>query len=249
MSDFSKLRALILAVHLAGIVGVVVYWNPVWLGLTLVSVVLFTLLGQELYCHRYLGHRAFELSEGWQKVFAFFSIFNLFGNPIGIASTHVNHHKHADTALDPHPAATAWQTWFWMAPGFEQSRSIATVKRLMRDAWLVFIRRYYFAIYFAVVGTAALIDIRIAIYGFFLPVIYSFFCNGVINVLCHKYGYRLFATNDNSKNNLIANVLLLGNGVALHNTHHAEPWDYRLTRQWYEVDAVALLIDILKTKD
>ncbi len=64
MSEFSKLRALILAVHLAGIVGVVVYWNPVWLGLTLMSVVLFTWLGQELYCHRYLGHRAFELSEG-----------------------------------------------------------------------------------------------------------------------------------------------------------------------------------------
>ncbi len=92
MSEFSKLRLLILLVHLSGIAGVITYWSPAWLVLTLISVVLFTWLGQEAYCHRYLAHRAFDLDRMWQKTFALLSIFNLFGSPIGIASTHVNHH-------------------------------------------------------------------------------------------------------------------------------------------------------------
>ena len=248
MSEFSKLRLLILLVHVAGIAGVIAYWDPAWFLLTLISVVLFTWLGQEAYCHRYLAHRSFELDRVWQKTFAFLSIFNLFGTPIGIASTHVNHHRYSDSPLDPHPANAGWRTWLWLNPGFEQSRSVGMVKRLMQDEWLIFIQRHYFRIYFSVVGAASLIDIRIAIYSFFLPVIYAFFCNGVVNVICHRSGYKLFQTNDDSKNNLFASLILLGNGVAFHNTHHAHPGDYRLSRRCYEIDVVALLIDLFRRK-
>lgn len=249
MSEFSKLRLLILLVHVAGIAGVIAYWDPAWLVLTLISVVLFTWLGQEAYCHRYLAHRSFELDRVWQKTFAFLSIFNLFGGPIGIASTHVNHHRYSDSPFDPHPASAGWRTWLWISPGFEQSRSVGTVKRLMKDEWLVFIQRHYFQIYFSVVGVASLIDVRIATYGFLIPVIYAFFCNGVVNVICHRYGYKLFQTNDDSKNNLFSSLILMGNGVVFHNTHHAHPSDYRLSRRWYEIDVVASLIDLFRRKD
>jgi stearoyl-CoA desaturase (delta-9 desaturase) len=249
MSEFSKLRLLILMVHLAGIMGLIAHWNPAWLVLTLISVVLFTWLGQEAYCHRYLAHRSFELDRVWQNTFAFLSIFNLFGSPIGIAATHVNHHRYSDSPFDPHPASAGWQTWLWLTHGFEQSRNVGTVKRLMQDEWLIFIQRHYFRIYFSVVGAASLIDIRIATYGFFIPVIYAFFCNGVVNVICHRYGYKLFQTNDDSKNNIFASLILLGNGVAFHNTHHAYPSDYRLSRRWFEIDVVASLIDLFRKKD
>ena len=249
MSEFSKLRLVILLVHVAGIAGVIAYWDPAWFLLTLISVVLFTWLGQEAYCHRYLAHRSFELDRVWQKTFAFLSIFNLFGSPIGIAATHVNHHRYSDSPFDPHPASAGWRTWLWLTHGFEQSRNVGTVKRLMHDEWLIFIQRHYFRIYFSVVGPASLIDIRIVIYGFFLPVIYAFFCNGVVNVICHRYGYKLFQTNDDSKNNLFASLILLGNGVAFHNTHHAYPSDYRLSRRWFEIDVVASLIDLFRKKD
>jgi stearoyl-CoA desaturase (delta-9 desaturase) len=249
ISEFTKLRALILAVHCAGAWGLYTYWDPLWLVLSGVSVFAFLWLGQELYCHRFLSHKAFKLSQAWQRVFAFLSIFNLFGNPIGIASTHVNHHKYADTPQDPHPASTPWLSWFWLSPGFETSRSTATVKRLLKDRWLVLISRHYFKIYFVIVGCVAAVDLRIAVYGFFLPVMYAFFCDGLVNVVCHKYGYRLFNTDDCSRNNLIANAVLLGSGVSLHNTHHAKPNDYRLSRRWYEVDAVAAIIEVVQTKD
>jgi fatty-acid desaturase len=151
ISEFSKLRILSTVVHFAGIFGLYFYWDPYWLILSVVGVFVFLWLGQELYCHRFLSHKAFGLSDGLQRLFAFLSIFNLFGTPIGFAATHVNHHKYSDTPKDPHPAATPWLTWFWLAPGFETSRSASTIKRLLDNGWLVFINKNYFKIYLFVV--------------------------------------------------------------------------------------------------
>jgi stearoyl-CoA desaturase (delta-9 desaturase) len=226
MSEFLKLRLLIALVHLAGIVGLVFYWDPIWFGLTLISIILFTWFGHEAYCHRYLAHKSFKLHKIYQRLFAFLSIFNLFENPIGIVSTHVNHHKNADTVADPHYAPSVLEAWFWINTNLDKSQSITTVKRLMKDKWLLFILKYYFSIYFTILCIAVLINIKIAIYGFFLPVVYAFFCNGVVNTICHKYGYRRYQTNDNSANNMMVNFLLLGSGSAFHNNHHAQPWEY-----------------------
>jgi fatty-acid desaturase len=82
-----------------------------------------------------------------------------------------------------------------------------------------------------------------------VPVIYAFFCNGLVNVVCHKYGYRLYETNDNTRNNLLANTVLLFSGISLHNTHHANPSDFCMSRLWYEIDAVAAIINLVKIKD
>jgi stearoyl-CoA desaturase (delta-9 desaturase) len=181
-------------------------------------------------------------------VCAFLSVYNLFGSPLGIAATHVTHHKHSDKEKDPHPASHPLQSWFWVYPKFETSSDVATVKRLMTDPWLRFLAKEYLAIYIFTVAMLALIDVRIVVYGFFLHVMYAFFSNGLINVVCHKYGYRIAETKDNSRNNLIVNALLFGSGIALHNTHHSQPKAYRLSRAWYEVDLIAMLIDVVRTR-
>lgn len=248
LSQFTKLRLLIGIVHVAGIYGLVMLWDVRWLLLTAICHFLFLWVGQEMYVHRFLSHRSFEMGVAWQRVCAFLSIFNLFGSPIGIAATHVTHHKHSDAMKDPHPAAHPIQSWLWIYPKFETSSDVTSMKRLMNDEWLRFITKWYLAIYLSVILAIALIDVRIVIYGFFLHVIYAFFSNGLINVICHKYGYRYTDTNDNSRNNLLVNTLLFGSGIALHNTHHANPKDYKLSRAWYEFDFVGALIDVIRTK-
>lgn len=248
MPQFTKLRLLILLVHILGVWGLVALWDVRWLLLTAICHFCFLWVGQEMYVHRFLSHRAFEMSVAWQRVCAFLSVFNLFGSPIGIAATHVTHHRHSDGAKDPHPAAHPIESWLWIYPKFETSSDVTTVKRLMNDSWLKFLTKEYFAIYIFTVAILALVDVRIVVYGFFLHVMYAFFSNGLINVICHKYGYRRSDTKDNSRNNLIVNAFLFGSGIALHNTHHAHPKDYKLSRAWYEVDLVGALIDLVRTR-
>lgn len=241
ISEFTRLRALIGAVHCAGAVGVVMYWDASWLLLSGAAVFAFLWLGQELYCHRFLSHGAFNMAPRLQKVCALLSVYNLFGNPIAIASTHVNHHKYSDTDRDPHPASYPVQSWLWLYPEMATSRSMSTVRRLMQDQWLVFISRHYFKIYLASVLILGAIDLRIVIYGMFVPVIYAVFCDGIVNVICHIWGYRRHDTQDASRNNLLANAALLFSGIAMHNNHHAKPNDYSMSERWYEIDLVGTI--------
>lgn len=237
MSELRKLLALIFVVHAAAAIGVFVWWSPSWLILSLASYIAFLWFGHDLYCHRFLSHRSFLMPVWAQRVCAVLSVYCLFGTPIGIAATHVRHHGHADTDKDPHPAHHPWQAWFWTYSEM-QTKDRATVVRLSKNKWLRGIGRHYFAIYLGTVLLALVIDPRVAVYGFFIPAVYGFFSNGLVNVVCHRWGYRRYATADNARNNLTVNALLFFGGIALHNTHHAKPKDCRLSRAWYEIDIV-----------
>ena len=62
-----------------------------------------------------------------------------------------------------------------------------------------------------------------------------FWAAGVINGLGHWWGYRNGETQDNSRN-IFPLDLLIG-GECLHNNHHLEPANPRLSRRWFEFDA------------
>lgn len=246
MNDFTKLRLMLLLAHIAAVVGVVMYWEPVWLLLTLVCYFLFIWLGQELYCHRFLSHRSFDLAVGWQRLFLVLSVFNLFGTPLGIAGSHVSHHKYADTDKDPHPSKNGWKAWFFFHKFPYHPVNLRATKQMLNDPWVVFVTKHYFKIYILTIAALALVDIRIVIYGFFLHIVFAVITVGLINVTCHKYGYRLYETTDTSRNNRWVNALILFNGAANHNTHHANPhlW-YTATQPW-EFDGVGRIISWIK---
>ena len=55
-----------------------------------------------------------------------------------------------------------------------------------------------------------------------------------VNSLAHVWGYRNYATNDNSRNNAL--VALLAAGEGWHNNHHADPNSARHGHYWWELD-------------
>ena len=61
-----------------------------------------------------------------------------------------------------------------------------------------------------------------------------FWAAGVINGLGHWWGYRNTNTSDTSKN--IFNFAFWIGGEELHNNHHAEPANPKLSRKWWEFD-------------
>lgn len=67
---------------------------------------------------------------------------------------------------------------------------------------------------------------------------------GIINGLGHWWGYRNTETKDKSTNLLPLGIWI--GGEELHNNHHADPANPKLSRKWYEFDIGWLYIQILR---
>lgn len=66
----------------------------------------------------------------------------------------------------------------------------------------------------------------------------------MVNALAHAYGYRNFATPDNSKNNSFVAWLVMGEGFQ--NNHHQSPSSAKFSVKWWEVDMGYGLCQIAK---
>jgi stearoyl-CoA desaturase (delta-9 desaturase) len=65
-----------------------------------------------------------------------------------------------------------------------------------------------------------------------------------VNSICHKFGYRTYATDDYSTNCWWVAFLTFGEGW--HNNHHACQSSAQYGRQWWEIDLVWLMIRLLQ---
>ena len=74
-------------------------------------------------------------------------------------------------------------------------------------------------------GILYLLDWRLLVFLVCIPSVITFHGSTLlINTISHKWGYRNFDTDDNSRNNTWINFLIWGGG--LHNNHHAYPERY-----------------------
>ena len=71
-----------------------------------------------------------------------------------------------------------------------------------------------------------------------------FWAAGVINGIGHYWGYQNGETRDLSRN--ISCIGIIIGGECLHNNHHLEPANPKLSRRWFEFDIGWMYIQILK---
>ena len=71
-----------------------------------------------------------------------------------------------------------------------------------------------------------------------------FWAAGVINGIGHFYGYRNGDTKDNSRNISFLGIII--GGEELHNNHHLEPANPKLSRKWWEFDIGWMWFKILE---
>ena len=238
MSYEYRLKAILLVNHILAITGLYVAGFSGWLWLTLAGWILFGKVGGEIGLHRYLAHQSFETGPLRRKLLVFLSAFNCFGSPVLWCSIHRKHHVVPDMKGDPHGDQAGWKVWSTFWEPFHIERKY--VVDLIRDPFIKFMHTHYLKILLDVYGVLALIDWRIPVFLISLPAVITFHSAGAVNVLCHKYGERLFNTPDKSTNNHIVNLLTLGSG--LHNTHHAEPKNWSNKKRWYDLDLPGSII-------
>jgi len=228
-----------------------------WVGVSPIAVVvaaamyavrMFAITG---FYHRYFSHRTFRTSRVLQFVFALIGAASVQRGPLWWAAHHRNHHRHADTAADPHSPGVHgfWWShagWFLTRGGFRTDWS--RIPDLARYPELRWLDRYDTVVPVllaaALYGVGALLE-RVApqlgttggqmlAWGFFISTVVLFHATVTINSLAHRFGRRRFDTRDDSRNNLWLALLTFGEGW--HNNHHFFPGSARQGFRWWEID-------------
>lgn len=206
---------------------------------------------QSFFNHRYAAHQQFTMSAFWEKVFYVFSFLSMGSSYLSAhvyGMMHRVHHAYTDTDKDPHSPrydpslfAMMWRTrriyldiykeQFPMEEKFTKNLphwhwfdSMANM-RIVRVLWIL----VYIAIYIALVGDTYWLYAFLPITILIGPVHGAF-----INWFSHLYGYRNFDTDEDSRNIIPVDVILLGE--CYHNNHHKYPSRSNFGVKWYEID-------------
>jgi stearoyl-CoA desaturase (delta-9 desaturase) len=238
------------AMHVACLAVFVVGVSPiaVWVAAALYAVRMFALTG---FYHRYFSHRTFKTSRTVQFVFALIGASSVQRGPLWWAAHHRNHHRNADTLLDPHSPTV--RGFFWSHVGwFLTPRAFPThwerIPDLAKFPELRWLDRYDTVVpallAVCLYGVGALLH-RVApglgtsgaqmlVWGFFVSTIVLFHATVTINSFAHRFGTRRFDTRDDSRNNLW--LALITGGEGWHNNHHFFPGSARQGFRWWEID-------------
>jgi len=242
-TPFIAMHLACLAVFVVGVSAV-----AVWVAVALYALRMFAVTA---FYHRYFSHRTFRTSRAVQFVFALIGASSVQRGPLWWAAHHRSHHRHTETALDPHSPTVygfIWSHvgWFLTRRGFRTHwERIPDLARFPELRWL---DRYDtlvpVVLAAAVYALGALLQ-RIApqlgtsgpqmlVWGFFVSTVVLFHATVTINSLAHVIGSRRFDTKDDSRNNLWLALITFGEGW--HNNHHFYPGTVRQGFRWWEVD-------------
>jgi stearoyl-CoA desaturase (delta-9 desaturase) len=242
-----------LPAHVLGIVGLfylldyVVWFLALW----------FTIgvIGNGVAAHRHFAHGQFKTWKPVRWVLACLTSLGGIGPISYWTIQHKAHHLFSDTELDPHSPKhksiwTVFYTWTFPQGGNQKqylkhrwARVLA--RRQMRDSMFRFFHAYHYKIIYLFCFILFCIDPV-------LPLIYclaycvDFLKLGLINYVCHNYGYKNHNGNDASTNNLWLGWL--GMGFGWHNNHHANPGKLILQEHWWEIDVEGYIGKLLSKK-
>jgi len=196
--------------------------------------------------HRYFAHAAFATSRPLQFMIGIVTC-AMFVDPISFAGKHRLHHKYSDTPRDVHsPRDGFWFCWYGslIDEGYSNEQVVSMAKDLCRYPELFWLHRNFmlpglglWTLIFAVGGFS-----MFAI-GYCLSLALVTNLTSALNYFCHRWGYRRYATVDESMNNAVIAVLTLGEGW--HNNHHYAPSSARAGHVWWEVDLLYWVIRLL----
>ncbi len=246
---------------IAFIASIVLLWNQIvgWTDLVILAVMYFvTATGITIGYHRMLTHRAFQTSKPVEYLFAVLGTMAVQGPVIHWVADHRKHHAHTDQEGDPHSPHVGhgdgvmgvirglWHShvgWLWQENGQASRRKFAP--DLMEDAGMRWISRHFVLIIVAgllIPAVAGFVATGFTLKGFLTALFWGGFVRVFavhhvtwsINSVCHFFGTRRFAVEDESRN--VFWLALPSLGESWHHNHHAFPRSAKQGLRWYELD-------------
>ena len=237
-------------------------WTFTWAGFfTACALVLLTgPIGIGLGYHRLLCHRSFATASWLRYLFALLGVLACQRGPLAWSALHRLHHRDADSDHDPHMSGRGflWAHILWAVS--DQVAGLVTKERirkltadLHREPVLRFLERNFFALnaLFAL-GLFLLgwlldgfqLAASLVVWGFFVRIIYTWHVTLLVNSVSHRWGYRNYASPDNSRNCWWVALLTFGEGW--HNNHHHRPRCAAHGHRWFELDLTYRAIRLLE---
>lgn len=212
----------------AVVVAAVLHWMAVGWGIS-------------LGYHRLHTHRSYRIAKPLEYFFAVCGTLTLEGGPIFWVATHRLHHQNSDQEGDPHSPRDGgwWAHAGWILTGESRHRDTQMMARyapdLGRDPFYRWLNDWHW-VPLTVLGMVLLAwgGLPMFLWGIFARVTIGLHFTWFVNSVTHMWGYRRFATRDDSRNNWWVALLTFGEGW--HNNHHAHPTSARHGLTWYELD-------------
>jgi stearoyl-CoA desaturase (delta-9 desaturase) len=266
----SNVAAVVLP-FLAFLGAIVLLWNRI-VGTTdlIVMAVMYALagFGVTVGFHRMLTHRAFQTSKPVEYLFAVLGSLSVQGPVINWVADHRKHHAHTDEEGDPHSPHVghgegvrgmlsglyhAHIGWLFVEHG--QARRNKYAKDLMEDRGMRKIHKAFPLIVlggllapaaagFALSGGQLKYALTGLLWGGFVRVFLLHHITWSINSICHFFGTRRFATDDQSTNVFWLAIPSLGE--AWHHNHHAFPRSAVHGLRRFEPDPSAWVISAME---
>jgi stearoyl-CoA desaturase (Delta-9 desaturase) len=255
---------------LAFIAAIVLLWNRIvdWSDLALFAVMyVLTGLGITVGFHRLLTHRSFQTHKATEYVFATLGSMAVQGPVIAWVADHRKHHAHTDEEGDPHSPHVgrgdgvigalrglwyAHMGWLFDAHGRAEAERYA--RDLVEDRGMRFLSRWFLSVaalgLLIPAGLGYLLDGTLKgaltglLWGGFVRIFMLHHVTWSINSVCHFFGRRRFAIEDQSTN--VFWLALPSFGESWHHNHHAFPRSAVHGLKWWEIDTTAVVIRTLK---
>ncbi len=198
-------------------------------------------LGISLGYHRLHTHRSFWVPKWMEYLFAICGTLTLEGGPIFWVATHRIHHQKSDQPGDPHSPRDGfwWAHAGWIFQGETHHNNTEMMAKyapdLGRDPFYRALNTWHWV---PIVLLAAVLyawgGLPMLLWGVCLRVVAGLHATWLVNSATHVWGYRRYATRDDSRNTWWVALITFGEGW--HNNHHAHPTSARHGLAWYEFD-------------
>lgn len=233
-------------------------------------------IGVTAGAHRLFTHASFQASPFFRKTLALMFLLSAQGSLLRWVRDHHIHHSHSDKQGDPHTPHMShgfWHaqlTWLWKSPPTKDENKILYQRfggRLRQDNFLritsnasvllgihlgLLLLVYFIgAISEGGFSFSGLIHgwysgLSCVVWGVFLRIIAVLNATSLVNSATHLWGYRNYATPENSRNNWWVALVSLGEGW--HNNHHSKPATANQGfHRWWEFDITFCILVIAAT--
>lgn len=247
----------IVGMHIAAIFAFLPQYFS-WSGLALCALFCWLTggVGITLCYHRLLTHRSFTTPKWFEYFLTILGVLAWQGGPVQWVGVHRLHHAESDQELDPHSPKHGfdWAHMLWCMLKSPSGRDPkAAAKDLQRDPVIKLLDRYFFVPQFILMGAFYGLGYWIGghnlgmswfLWGVAVRTVFVYHGTWFVNSASHTWGYRNYATTDNSTN--LWWVAILAYGEGWHNNHHAHQRSAAHGLRWWEFDLTWQVIKALR---
>ena len=254
----------------AFVAAVVLLWNELvdWSDLAVLAIMyVLTGYGVTLGFHRLLTHRSFQTFKPVEYTLAAIGSMAVQGPVMTWVADHRKHHAHTDKEGDPHSPHVGhgsgvrgalrglWHAhvgWLWRTNG--QARAYKYARELVEDRGMKRINRAFPKLVLASLALPALLGFALTgtlrgaltglLWGGFVRIFIQHHVTWSVNSICHFFGTRRFAIEDQSTN--VFWLALPSFGESWHHNHHAFPRSAAHGLRWWEVDLSEMVIRLMR---